>query len=387
MIIDVLTTTRADYGVFRPLLRKMKGEEDITPNVLVTGTHLSEEFGLTYKEIEKDGFSTACKIPILSKKKGSIGISETMANALTGFGNYFAENKPDFLLVDGDRYETLAVCIAAVNANIPIIHIGGGATTEGAVDEYYRHAMTKLCYLHFATTETYRNRIIQMGENPDRVFLVGSPLIENILNTQFLTKIELEKSINFNLDKPFSVVTFHPVTLEGSTALDQIHELIDACEENDMKYIFTMANADNGGDLINKELIDYANKHNDKVLCVKSLGSLRYYSALRYAAFVMGNSSSGIIEAPSFHIPTINIGDRQKGRIQAKSIINCKPTRLEIKAAINKAVSTDFKKICKTAVNPNGDGHTSDKMIEAIRSVWNKGINIKKSFFDISFNL
>ncbi len=384
MIVDVLTTTRADYGALRPLVYKMNLTDDIRPRVLITGTHLSDEFGMTYKEVEKDGFEIGCKIPILSENSGAIGVSETMANAMSQFANYFHEHRPDFLLIDGDRYETLAICIAAVNDNIPVIHLGGGATTEGAADEYYRHAITKLSYIHFATIEAYKNRIIQMGEDPSRVFLVGSPLIENILNTDFLSKDELEDSIGFKLDMPFAVVTFHPVTLDNKTAVQQIRELLAACSEYDnMKYIITLSNADKGGNLINNEIKEFVDSFN-RAIWVTSLGSLRYYSALKYASCVIGNSSSGIIEAPSFHIPTINIGDRQKGRIQSSSVINCMPEKEIILNAIRKASSTEFKQVCKDAVNPNGDGNTSGKVVNILREVWKNGIDIKKSFHNIS---
>lgn len=383
MTIDILTTTRAEYGVMKPLIKKMNDDPDIEVNILVTGTHLSESFGYTYKNILSDGFEIFEKLPIMSEKVGPAGVSETMANAIRVFSDFFERHRPDFLLVDGDRFETLAVCTVAVNYNIPIIHVGGGSTTEGAADEYYRHAITKLSYIHFATMDVYRKRIIQMGENPDRVFLVGSPLIENIMNTDFISKAELSESLGFNLDMPFAVVTFHPVTLENSTALQQVKELEKACEEiSNMKFIFTMANADNGGEIINQEIISFAEKF-DRAICVPSLGSLRYLSALNEAAMVIGNSSSGIIEAPSFHIPTINIGDRQKGRVQAQSVINCDPNKESILEAVKKARSSEFQEVCKCVKNPNGDGNTSDKIICHIKEVWNKSVNIKKKFYDL----
>lgn len=387
MIIGVLTTTRAEYGVMRPVIKTMQSA-DIIVKVIVTGTHLLPEFGNTYKEIEKDGIEIEVKIPIMNSVGDDISVSETMGNALKAFGIWFHDNPIDMLFVDGDRYETLAVCIAAVNARIPILHLGGGTTTEGAADEYYRHAITKLSCLHFATTETYRKRIIQMGEDPQRVFMVGSPLIENILDTDFMTKDEIADSLNFKLDMSFAVVTFHPVTLENRTAQEQIEELINACKKiTDMKFIFTMANADNGGDRINNFILSFA-EENENVLCVPSLGSRRYLSALKCCEFVMGNSSSGIIEAPSFHIPAINIGDRQKGRIQALSVINCEPVEDEIVNAIKKARSYEFRSLCKTAANPNGDGNSSRKIVEYIKKTWNEnGIHLKKSFYDIKFEV
>jgi len=382
--IDIVTTTRAEYGLMRPLIKRMSGDAEIDVKLLVTGTHLSEKYGYTFSEIKKDNFCSTVQIPILGNSLGVEFVSETMANAIVAFTKYLSKNKPDFILVDGDRYETLGVCIAAVNCNIPIIHCSGGATTEGAADECYRHAMTKMSFLHFPTTEVYRNRIIQMGESPERVFTVGSMGIENILQTDFLDREELGKQINFPLTKPFAVVTFHPVTLENNTCEHQLNELLQACDSHpEMQFIFTKANADNGGDVINTILDDYAQKR-DNVLCVSSLGARRYLSALKYAEFVMGNSSSGIIEAPSMHLPTINIGDRQRGRIQAASIINCEPNKGCILAAMEKALSPHFKRICATVKNPNGDGDTTRKIVGTIKDFWSKQhIDIKKSFYDL----
>lgn len=387
MIIDVLTATRAEYGLMRPIIRKMQEDEEIDLRLLVTGTHLSEKYGLTYKEIENDNIPIFAKIPILSDSTGVKNVSATMATAINAFTEHFLKQKPDFLLVDGDRYETLAICIAAVNCNIPIIHCGGGATTEGAADESYRHAITKLSYLHFPSTNIYRKRIIQMGESPHRVFAVGSPGIENLKTTNFLTKEELEKSLNFKLDLPFSVVTFHPVTLENNTIEKQIQALFQACEElRDMKFIFTKANADNGGEEINQMLENFVKK-SDRYKCFDSLGSRRYLSALKYCSFVMGNSSSGLIEVPSFKIPTINIGDRQKGRIKALSVIDCEPTKESILHAVQIARSNDFlENVCANVINPNGDGNTSEKIIFHIKDYYaNNKIDLKKSFYNLDF--
>lgn len=384
--IDIVTTTRAEYGLMRPLIRRMSEDADIAVKLLVTGTHLSDKFGYTFAEIEKDGFCETEKIPILSDKSGTEFVSETMANAIVAFTGYLSKARPDFILVDGDRYETLGVCIAAANCNVPIIHCGGGETTEGAVDECFRHAITKMSYLHFSATEVYRNRIIQMGENPERVFTVGSMGIENILHTNFLTKDELEKHLGFSLKKTFAVATFHPVTLENNTSEQQLNELLAACEAYpEMQFIFTKANADNGGNEINILLEKYAQTHSNTI-CVSSLGAIRYLSALKYAEFVIGNSSSGITEAPSMLLPTINIGDRQRGRIQAESIINCEPQKEKILEAIEKALSPDFKAFCRTVKNPNGDGNTTRKIIQIVKDFQKKKVvDLKKKFYDIKF--
>ncbi len=380
--IDVLTATRAEYGLMKPLLKRLIDDSDIKMRLLVSGTHLSKDYGYTCVEIEEDQIPIYKKIPILKDEKEAEFISTTMAEAIINFTKHFLTDRPDFLIIDGDRYEALAVAIAAVNSNVPIIHIGGGAVTEGAVDEYYRHAITKLSYLHFASIELYRKRIIQMGEYPERVFAVGSLGIERILNTKFLSKDELQTSLNFKLDKPFAVATFHPVTLENQTELNQLKELLSALEEiKDMKFIFTAANADNNGFKINEYLQNYV-KSNENFLFVKSLGALKYFSALNYCEFVIGNSSSGIIEVPSFHIPTINIGDRQKSRFQAKNTLNCEPLKDEILKTVNIARSFEFKNICKTTENPYGDGQSSKKIIKHIKENFSK-INIKKKFYDL----
>jgi len=382
--IDILTTTRAEYGLLRPLIRNMAKDAWFDMRILVSGTHLSESFGMTCQEIEKDNFGEFLKLPILSEKKGTIGVAETMANAIIRFAGLFEKDKPDFLLVDGDRYETAAVCIAALNANIPIIHLGGGATTEGAVDENFRHMITKMSWLHFPTAEVYRQRIIRMGEEPDRVYTVGSLGLENIKNETLLEKDELEKSIGFLLDKPYAVVTFHPVTKEDGTAEQQMMELLNACETSvDMKFVFTKANADCEGDKINALLDQYANKHSKQCICVASLGVVKYLSALKYCAFVMGNSSSGIIEAPSFGIPTINIGDRQKGRLQADSVLNCKPEKQELLKTMQLAMSQEIRLKCHNTINPFGDGNVSQKIIRVIKEKCSGGGDfLKKKFYD-----
>lgn len=381
---DILTTTRAEYGLLTPLIKKMMCDDYFDTRLIVTGTHLSEKFGLTYREIEEDGFHIYKKIEILSDSNDEVGVSKTMSNALSQFALYFKEDRPDLLIVDGDRYETVAICLAAVNARIPIVHIGGGDTTEGAADECYRHSISKMALLHFPTNETYRNRIIQMGESPERVLSVGSLSIEKILDTKYIGKEELGTQIGMTLNKPFAVATFHPVTLENNTCEQQIFALLKACAQfDDMQFIFTKANADIGGDKINAIIEEFVNNH-DNMVCVPSLGALRYFSALHEAEFVIGNSSSGITEAPSLHLPTINIGDRQKGRIQAKSTLNCEPTVSDIVRTIKKARSFDIKDICKTVVNPNGDGKTSSKIIQFIKDyVDNNGLSVKKSFYNL----
>lgn len=383
--ICVLTATRSEYGLLRSVIKQLSEDKYFDVKIVATGAHLSPDHGLTYKEIEADGVLIDKKIEILLGSDTPSSISKAMGLAIIGFADYFLESKPDGLIVLGDRYETLAVCIAAMNAQIPIFHLYGGETTEGAIDEAIRHSITKMSYLHFTTTQAYRNRVIQLGESPDRVFAVGATGVENILSESLMSKSELEDSINFKLDKDFAVVTFHPVTLEDSSAESQIKELLSALDYfKDFKFIITKANADADGRIINKYLDDYS-KTNKNTIVIDSLGMKRYLSALKYAKLVIGNSSSGIVEVPSFKIPTVNIGDRQKGRIQAKSIINCKPEKEDIIIAIEKALSAEFLLDIKTCENPYQGENSSYKIVSYIKEFFkNNKIDLKKNFYDIN---
>lgn len=382
--IVILTATRAEYGLLAPIIKKLDQYIEIDVRVVATGAHLSPEFGMTVNEIKNDGIKVDKEIDILLSSDTPTAISKTMGLAMIGFAEYFAECKPDALMVLGDRYETLAVCIAALNARIPIIHLYGGEATEGLIDEAVRNAITKLSYLHFTSTDTYRDRVIQMGEAPDRVYKVGAMGVENALHTKFLSKQELEVSLGCTLSEKFAVLTFHPVTLEHNTAETQIDELIKAIEMYpDITFICTKANADMDGRIINERLQRCAETHKN-VYLFNSLGVRRYLSTLSYAQFVIGNSSSGIMEVPSFRIPTINIGDRQKGRIQAKSVINCMPDKKSIVEAIEKALSDDFKRAVNEMQNPYGDGNSSDIIVNVTRDyLMNDKFKTQKDFYDI----
>jgi GDP/UDP-N,N'-diacetylbacillosamine 2-epimerase (hydrolysing) len=381
--ICILTATRAEYGLLKPVIKKLRLDKSFDARLAVTGAHLSEDFGMTWQEIEQDKIPIEIKIDILTAENTKAGTSVEMANALIKFTDYFQTSRPDMLLLLGDRYETLAVAISAMNLNIPIIHLYGGETSEGAADEGIRHAITKLSYLHLTSTESYRQRVIQLGESPDRVFTVGALGVENILNESLISKKELENKLEFYLDMPYGLVTFHPVTLEDDYAENQINELLMACEEQkNMKYIFTRANADANGKKINRIIEKFTKKHNRMIL-VSSLGMINYLSAMKYCTLVMGNSSSGIIEAPSFKVPTINIGDRQRGRIQAESVINCLPIKEDIIKSMNKALSTEFQNSLENVVNPYGNQDTSDKIVSIIKEIMIiKTVNLKKKFYD-----
>lgn len=382
--ITVLTATRAEYGLLRPIIKALMNCDEFEVKVVATGAHLSPEFGLTYQEIIADGIRIDKKIEILLSSDTPASISKSMGLAMISFAEYFEESRPDALLVLGDRYETLAVCCAAMNARIPIVHLYGGETTEGAVDEAIRHSISKMSYLHFTSTEEYRNRVIQLGEHPDHVYAVGGIGIENALKMSLLSKEELEESIGFALDKPYAVVTFHPVTLEEGQAQVQFEQILQAfSKHSEMKYIITKANADANGRIINKMIDDYVAIH-ENCVAFESLGALRYLSALKYATVVIGNSSSGLVEVPSFKIPTINIGDRQKGRLQADSVINCEPEMQAVCDAMEKAVSDEFVKISSVVVNPYGDGNTSGKIVQTmVQILVHEEVDLKKKFYDV----
>lgn len=382
--IVILTATRAEYGLLAPIIKKLNKEPEIDVRVVATGTHLSPEFGMTVNEIKKDGIAIDKEIDILLSSDTPAAISKTMGLALIGFADYFSECMPEAIMVLGDRYETLAVCVAALNARIPIIHLHGGEATEGLVDEALRNAITKLSYLHFTSTDEYRNRVIQMGEAPERVFCVGAMGVENALHTSFLSKVKLENSLKCHLGDKIAILTFHPVTLEENTAVIQINEIINAIiQHTEITFICTKANADVGGRIINEKLKICSDEF-ENVLLFDSLGMQRYMSMLAIADFVIGNSSSGIIEVPSFKIPTINIGDRQKGRIQASSVINCEPNKNDILKAIDKALSSEFKKKVKMSYNPYGDGNTSDKIVEITKKyLLENMLQVQKKFYDI----
>ena len=382
--IAILTATRAEYGLLAPVIKKLDMEPEIDVRVVVTGMHLCGEFGMTVNEIRQDGVHIDREIDIRIDSDTPAGISKTMSRVLAGFADYFAENKPDALMVLGDRYETLAVCIAAMNERIPIIHLHGGEATLGAVDEAIRNAITKMSYMHFTATEEYRKRVIRMGEAPDRVFMSGAVGVENALGVERMSKGELEQSLGCELGDSFAVLTFHPVTLENNTAQNQIDELIKAMEKYpDITFLCTKANADVDGKIINESLRQCADTHRN-VLLYDSLGVRRYLSALSYAEFVIGNSSSGIIEVPSFGIPTINIGDRQKGRIQAESVINCEPLFEDIADAIEKARSLQFRNHIRNISNPYGDGKASDVIVDVTKDfLLNDKFETQKKFYDI----
>ena len=380
--ICVVTSTRAEYGLLYWLLKEIEADSELKLQFIVTGMHLSPEFGLTYKEIEKE-FKIDKKIEILSSSHTSLDICAEMARVYEKFAPALAELKPDILVLLGDRYEIFGVAGAASIMQIPIAHIHGGETTQGAFDEAFRHSITKMSHIHFAATNEYANRIIQLGEEPGRVFNVGGPGIENIKKLNLLSKDEFEKSIDFRLAKKNILITFHPATLENSSAREQFNELLKALDElDDTNFIFTKANSDTDGDIINKMIDEYVNQNSQKAAAFTSLGQLRYLSAIKFIDIVLGNSSSGLLEVPSFKKATINIGDRQKGRARASSVIDVRPAKEEILAAIKRAYSKEFEQTLKDTINPYDGGNPSKKMVKILKEIKLDGI-LKKKFYDI----
>lgn len=386
--VCVMTGTRADYGLLRETLFRLEKNTEIILKLLVTGTHLCEEFGNTQEEIKKDGFLKydTVSIPLDDDSKGGMAYSTGIATAR--FADYFKNNDVDLLVVLGDRYEALAVTVAAQFCGIPIAHISGGDVTEGAVDDAVRHSITKMSRLHFPGCEQSAKRIIQMGEQPDFVFNVGEPGVENCLNMKLLSRVELQESIQFeNVKNDYSVVTFHPVTMENNTGVQQVKELIAAMDEiQNMSYIITLANADAGGRAINDIWIEEGKKR-EHWFVVPSLGILRYLSAMKYAKAVIGNSSSGIVEAPAMKVPTINIGDRQKGRMLSESIVNCEPIKENIVNALKCVLSEEFQEQAKRVCSLFGDGTTSKQIEQRIvEYLKNKDRTNEKHFYDIDWS-
>ncbi len=380
MKICVVTGTRAEYGLLYWLLKDLQEDPFFELQLIATGMHLSNEFGLTYKTIEKD-FKIDKKIEILLSSDTPISIAKSMGLAQISFSEAFEELKPDGILLLGDRYEIFAVASTAMVAQIPIVHLHGGERTEGAFDDAIRHSVSKMSHLHFTATEEYRNRVIQLGENPNRVFNVGGLGIENIKRLKLLSREAFEKSIEFPLNKKNLLVTFHPVTLEKTTAQEQFTELLRALDElEDTNIIFTKANSDTGGRIINQMIDEYVAKHGN-CIAFTSLGQLRYLSALQYVDAVVGNSSSGLLEAPSFKIATINIGDRQQGRTKAKSVLDCEWTKKDLMKAFDTVYSKEFQKSLLKCYNPYDNGNSSQKIIKEIKQTDFKSI-LKKEFYD-----
>lgn len=380
--ICFVTGTRAEYGLLSRLMRLVKEDKDLQLQVIATNMHLMPEYGETYKEIEKDGFTIDKKVYMHKPSDDAHGIISSMAEEMQGMNDALSELKPDILVLLGDRYELLVAAQVALIHRIPIAHIHGGEVTEGAFDDAIRHSVTKMSSLHFTSCEEYRHRVIQMGEQPSRVFDVGSLGVENIKAVPLMTKDELEASLDFKIDKQTILVTYHPVTLGGDPAKD-IREFLDALDQfKELKVIFTMPNSDTGRDAIALAVENYVEKHSNRAKAYTSLGLRRYLSTLQFVKAAVGNSSSGIIEVPSFGIPTLNIGDRQKGRLASKSVVNCGTSKDEVIAGLKLCLSEVMQKAAKTYENPYAKPDTANLIYQELKNVELAGLNLK-TFYDL----
>ncbi len=383
--ICVVTGTRAEYGLLRGVIQGIQDNPLVGLQLVATGMHLSPEFGLTYLEIEKDGFRIDRKVEMLTSSDTPVGISKSMGLGLIGFADAFQELNPDLLVVLGDRFEILAAVLAALVAQIPVAHIHGGEVTEGAIDDALRHSITKMSHLHFVAAEEYRNRVIQLGESPECVFLVGGLGVDIIAKTSLISRKELETSLGLRFRGKNLLVTFHPPTLNSVSAERQMEELLVALSGlEDTTLIFTMPNADTGGRALVRMIEKFVMQHSG-AYAYTSLGQQRYLSCLAQVDGVIGNSSSGLLEAPTLNKGTINIGDRQKGRLQATSIINCQAEREAIRMALQQLYSIEFQASLGEVVNPYGNGGASEKILDVIIN-YECEKNVKKSFFDLPYN-
>jgi len=379
--IAVFTATRAEYGLLYWLMKDIQASADLELQVLVSGTHLSPEFGNTWKQIVEDGFTIDAKVEMLVSSDSSVGVVKSIGLGTIGFADALQRLAPDVLVVLGDRFEALAVVQAATVMRIPVAHLHGGEITEGAYDDAFRHAITKLSYLHFVAAEPYRQRVIQLGEAPERVFNVGAFGLDHLLRTPRMALDELAESLDFPLREPFLLATYHPETLGKDSAATAFQAMLDALDGfPEYGVIFTYPNADNGSRVIISMLEAYASARPGRVKAIPSLGFKRYLSTVALAAAVVGNSSSGIIEVPAFGIPTINIGSRQRGRLAAASVVNCEASVPAIRGALSTVLSKAFQKSCRNIVNPYGQGRAAESVVAVLKQFAGA---VPKSFHDL----
>lgn len=384
--ICVFTGGRAEYGILKPLLEQIKKDKSLKLQILASGMHLSREFGLTYKIIEEEGFKCDEKVEIILSSDTPVAISKSMGLGLISFSEALQRLNPDILVILGDRFESMALATAALVNRIHVAHIQGGELTLGAIDDQFRHSISKMSFLHFVYTEEYRKRVIQLGENPKRVFNFGALNVDAMKKVKLLSLQSLEKNINFSLGNKSLLVTFHPVTLENNTSQKHFGNLLKAIDAfNNLKVIFTKTNADTEGRIINEMIDEYVSLNPNTSISFTSLGQIRYLSALKYISAVAGNSSSGIIETPTFKVPTVNIGDREKGRIRAKNIIDCQPTFSEIKSALEVALSNTFRKGLYKMPQPYDRPNTAINITKVLKMIKLPNTT-KKEFFDFKGN-
>lgn len=378
--IAIVTGTRAEYGLLKPLVQLVHEDDDLMLELLVTGSHLSANHGNTWQDIEKDGFPISRKIEILQASDSFVGVCKAMGLAQISFSEVFDDLKPEIVVILGDRYEMLAVASTAVMANIPVAHLHGGELTYGAIDDSIRHAITKMSSIHFTSAEVYRKRVIRLGEQPSTVFNTGAIGLDSIKKLSLLSRIDLQKSLGIELKSKNFIITFHPETKSIVPAKQQLVELLFALDgQEDTLLLFTGANADTHGNEINAIINEFVKSRPERAVFFYSLGQLRYLSCLKHFDMMIGNSSSGIIEAPSFKLPVVNIGNRQKGRIMAKNIINCDINKADIALSINEGLSDSFKETLSDLESPYGDGNSAEMILEIIKT---HRISEEKIFFE-----
>lgn len=381
--VCVVTGSRAEYGLLRRVMQLIKEDAVLQLQIIATGTHLSPEFGFTDREIESDGFQIDRKLEMLTSSDSPVGIGKSMGLGLIGFSDAWHELNPDLIVVLGDRFEVFSAVAAALVARIPVAHVHGGELTEGAYDDALRHSITKMSDFHFVAADDYRRRVIQLGEDPEHVFLVGGLGVDSIKCTKLLSREELEGSLGFKLGRRSLLITFHPPTLGCTNPEDQMREMFAALEELvDTQLIFTMPNADTGGRALTKLAGQFVAQHKNAHACI-SLGQQRYLSCIAHVDGVLGNSSSGLLEAPSFKKGTVNIGDRQRGRLKARSVIDCEPERKSIRSALQTLYSDRFQSTLESTSNPYGEGGASDKIVQTIKACKLDGLK-RKRFYDLS---
>lgn len=377
--VSVLTGTRADYGLLRPLMARIAGTPDLGLHVLATGMHLAQESGRTLSVVEADGWEHIDTVDARLGADSATGVCASMGHGLAGCAEVLERVRPALLVILGDRWEAFCAAAAAVVCRIPVAHIHGGESTQGVIDEPFRHCITKMSLLHFASTADYRRRIIQLGEAPERVFDVGALGVENILGMELLERQALAEDIGFDLDEPYFLVTFHPATMEPESAARHCGALLGALDRVEARVIFTKGNQDTGGRVLHRMIDEYVAARTGRAVAFTSLGQLRYLSAMQYTAAVVGNSSSGILEAPVLGVPAVDVGDRQRGRILPGCVLHCAPDEDEITTAIVAAMDMD----CSGTGHPYGDGATSSAIVERIRAADLDSGVLKKAFFDL----
>ncbi len=384
--IGVLTTSRSDYGIFLPLLRSIDEDPDLELLLIVSGTHLSPEFGLTVEAIEADGFEIAERVAMLLSSDTPEGIAKSMGLGTIGYGQALARLRPDILVLLGDRFETHAAAVAALPFKIPVAHLHGGELTQGAIDDALRHSLTKLSHLHFVATEEYFSRVVQMGEEPWRVTNCGALSLDNLQTIDLLDTNRLEVDYGLKLDRPMLLVTFHPVTLEYERTQWQFQELLAALEVLGMPVVFTSPNADTAGRVILR-LIDEFTELHPWAMFVANMGMQGYFSLLSVAAAMVGNSSSGLLEAPSFGLPVVNIGTRQDGRVRAANVIDVGYRRTEIVEGVERALDPNFRAKLADLVNPYGKGNAAVIIIERLKTGVPDDRLLRKRFHDLDVSL